>query len=293
MSEKPMPRDGFTGQDASQVLVALETSTRVGSVAVAVDGRVCAEVSLGVEGRQAAQLIPVLDRVMADLSLSARNLSGVIVGSGPGSFTGVRIGVATARGIAHPLDLPVWPHCSLEGAYHAALGSPAMIPPQVPTFNSDRVGAGDMNLVTDREQAPGSSSVPSSIPPLLVLFDARADRLYAAGWGGDTGSPTPFLAPTAITLGELAGLDLPPGVQACGSGAWCHREVLEDAGIQVLPAPLGEPTAAGLMLAHWAACRSGLPTPLSLAPGTVWAPNYLRPSQPERLAAIAGRTGPR
>jgi tRNA threonylcarbamoyl adenosine modification protein YeaZ len=261
----------------SEVLVALDTSNRIGSVAVAIDGRVLAEESLGVEGRQAAQLIPVLDRVLAAFSLSPRDLSGVIVGSGPGSFTGVRIGVATARGLAHALDIPVWPRCSLEGAYQRAVGQLVPEDSQDSTLTSDSVGASPPN---------------PNVPPLLVLFDARADRVYAAGWQSDAPAPVPFLAPSALTLGELPGLGLPAGTHACGSGASRHREALEAWGITVLPEPLGEPSASGLLRAHWAeTAANGGAAALPLAPGTLWAPDYLRPSQPERLAAAEGATG--
>jgi len=274
---------GAGGADvsASEVLVALDTSNRIGTVAVAVNGQILAEERLGVEGRQAAQLIPVLDRLIAALSLSPRNLSGVIVGSGPGSFTGVRIGVATARGLAHALDLPVWPRCSLEGAYQAALEQLGCQRPEVSTLTSDSVGV---------------SPAATPAPPLLILFDARADRVYAAGWWSDEGRLAPFLEPSALTLGDLPGLGLPAGTHAAGSGAWRHREVLEGWGITVLPEPLGEPSASGLLRAHWAdgasaGASAGRAAASPLAPGTLWAPDYLRPSQPERLAAAKGSPG--
>jgi hypothetical protein len=119
-----------------------------------------------------------------------------------------------------------------------------------------------------------------------VLFDARADRVYAGGWLVESQGYRPFLPPTALTLGDLDRHSLPEGVRLCGSGAERHAETLEEKGFTVFPAPLGAPSAAGLIGVHRATYPARRPRPLR--PGEVWTPDYLRPSQPERLAAASG-----
>jgi tRNA threonylcarbamoyladenosine biosynthesis protein TsaB len=268
------------------VWVAIDTSCRTGSLALAVNGAVKDSEILDVEGRQAAHLVPALERMLNRHSLVPPDLSAFLVGSGPGSFTGVRIGVATARGVGHALGIPVWPYGSLEGAYFSvllSLGLAPRRPREDPTATEDSVGVRS----PARTRGPGAPDSATAGPPILVLFDARADRVYGAGWMSDGVDDQPFLPPSAMTLGELDPRDFPKGVQLCGTGAQRHASVLRERGFNVLRAPLGAPSAVGLIGVHLATDPAFRPSPLM--PGEVWAPDYLRPSQPERLAAALGR----
>jgi tRNA threonylcarbamoyladenosine biosynthesis protein TsaB len=66
----------------------------------------------------AAELMPAVDRVMADAGLDYRDLDAVAVGVGPGAFTGLRIGVATARALAKSAGLELRPVSSLAALAH-------------------------------------------------------------------------------------------------------------------------------------------------------------------------------
>lgn len=78
--------------------VALETSSHESSVAVAKDGE-CRRASLS--GRaHASDLLPSLQRLLAELKAEASSVEAVMVGTGPGSYTGLRVGLATAHGLA-------------------------------------------------------------------------------------------------------------------------------------------------------------------------------------------------
>lgn len=95
--------------------LAIETATAVGSVAVGAPDEVTAELVLS--GRaHAAQLVPAIRDVLDTGGLTIADLAGIIVGDGPGSFTGLRIGLATAQGMlrAHPA-LGLWAAPSLVG----------------------------------------------------------------------------------------------------------------------------------------------------------------------------------
>ena len=71
------------------VLVALDTSGPVGSVAVARAGTVVSRTFLTSERGHAAAVVPALERSLLDAGASRSDIDGVVVGSGPGSFTGV------------------------------------------------------------------------------------------------------------------------------------------------------------------------------------------------------------
>ena len=83
----------------SRVVAALETSSRRGSVAVRV-GDEHAEEELASSRRHATDLVPTLDALLARLGARPADLSAVLVGTGPGSYTGTRVAVATALGIS-------------------------------------------------------------------------------------------------------------------------------------------------------------------------------------------------
>jgi tRNA threonylcarbamoyladenosine biosynthesis protein TsaB len=98
------------------VLVAIETATDVGSVAVGRDGLLAGEVVIGVRSRHAESLLPALDFLLATVRVGRDEIGAIVVGGGPGSFTGVRVAAATARGLAMGLRcrcsrtpaLPLW-----------------------------------------------------------------------------------------------------------------------------------------------------------------------------------------
>lgn len=81
------------------LVIALETSSRVASVAASLGDRTLVH-RLESERAHASDLMPALDRLVADLGAKPRDLVAVLVGTGPGSYTGLRVGIATALGLA-------------------------------------------------------------------------------------------------------------------------------------------------------------------------------------------------
>ncbi|MET0344039.1 MAG: tRNA (adenosine(37)-N6)-threonylcarbamoyltransferase complex dimerization subunit type 1 TsaB [Polyangiales bacterium] len=87
--------------------MALDTSTLVGTVAVLDGGTLRAEWSASVRASHGETLLPELARTLAQAGLTLGELDLFAVGLGPGSFTGVRIGVATAKGLALAGQKPI------------------------------------------------------------------------------------------------------------------------------------------------------------------------------------------
>lgn len=107
------------------ISLGISTSTERGSVALVKGGRVLAsEDWLHLEGH-AERLFAALDRVFAAAGVSRGGLGIVGCDIGPGSFTGVRVGVASAQGIALGLGLRMVPVLSFEAMAHAARRAPA------------------------------------------------------------------------------------------------------------------------------------------------------------------------
>ena len=93
-------------------LLAFETSTEACSVAVYVDGQV--HERFGIAPRRHTELaLPWADEVLAEAGIARSQLDAIAVGRGPGAFTGVRLAIAIAQGIALALDRPVLPVSTL------------------------------------------------------------------------------------------------------------------------------------------------------------------------------------
>ena len=88
-------------------VVGIDTSTFTGGIALIDNGQVVAEYSAYVTRRNSESLMGVLDEMLRDLGWEARDLEGVAVAVGPGSFTGTRIGVTMAKVLGYSLDIPI------------------------------------------------------------------------------------------------------------------------------------------------------------------------------------------
>ncbi len=105
------------------LILAIETSTQAGSIALveAPSGeelptgeKLLGEYLLDLPRTHSERLMPSIDRLLQDTSLSINRVQGIAISLGPGSFTGLRIGVAAAKGLAYALRIPVVGISTLE-----------------------------------------------------------------------------------------------------------------------------------------------------------------------------------
>lgn len=101
-------------------ILAFDTATRVATVALLGDG-----VVLGERCSQAKRVLFDGRELMTDADVGVSELGGIVVGTGPGSFTGVRIGIAAARGLALALSIPVAGVSTLDAL---RAGAPGAVP---------------------------------------------------------------------------------------------------------------------------------------------------------------------
>ena len=191
-------------------VLALDTTTRAGSVAVVDDGRVLVE-RTGDAARTHAERLPA--EVLAALTAAGLTLAGVdlfAVASGPGSFTGLRIGIATIQGFAFVSQKRVAPVSALRAlAEAAASGRPV----------GTRVGAW---MDAHRFE------VFSALYEIAALSDGEVAALREV--------EPPMVAPPADTLERWAALGLPSAV--CGDGATLYANLLGAAIVVVQTPPL-------------------------------------------------------
>lgn len=169
-------------------LLAIETSTEACSVALHHAGRVIDRSELAPR-RHAELVLPMADALLAEAGIVRRALDAIAVGRGPGAFTGVRLAVSIAQGMALGLDLPVVPISSL-----AALALDA----------------------------------PDDGAQILALIDARMGEVYAACYRRDAaGLPQP-LDEERVCAPERLRLPPGADWNVIGSGWNTYRRALEE-----------------------------------------------------------------
>ena len=100
--------------------LAFDTATSVATAALVRDGEV-----LGERASRAVRVLEDADELLREAGLEPSELGSVVVGTGPGSFTGLRMGLAAARGLAFALDVPVAGVSTLDAL---AAGAPGALP---------------------------------------------------------------------------------------------------------------------------------------------------------------------
>ena len=194
-------------------VLAIETSTPTGSIALVSQAKLFGEITIESPVSHGERILGTIDRVLSDAGLRMQDLAGIAVSAGPGSFTGLRVGMATAKGLveAHPLPLAA-----------------------VPTLEAL---AWNLPLVS---------------LPVCAILDAKKGEVYAAlfEWAAAEEGWKRILAEGSFTPDSLAlrlaeavpgkFLVLGDGVPACRDAL---AALLGDRAV-LAPAPAGQPRAA-------------------------------------------------
>ncbi len=129
-------------------VLAIETSTMLGGVAIADEKGLIAETRLNVKSTHSERLMATIDEQLRQSDMTLGDIDVFVVASGPGSFTGLRIGLSTAKGLCF------------------ATGKPLVMVPTLEAF---------------------ARSFPFSKHPVCVMLDARRGEVYAAVFQWDKG----------------------------------------------------------------------------------------------------------
>ena len=160
-------------------IVSIESSARPPSLAVR-NGEFEASQTLEEGRRHASDLLPALDLLLGEIRSNRDEIDAVIVGTGPGSYTGLRVGIATALGLAMGTAAALQAVPSVEALAHEAL-------------------------------EPGETGA--------TLLDARSEQLYFALYQRDTESVNTLAQPQTTTAEELPSLLPPDAVIICDQAA--------------------------------------------------------------------------
>ena len=89
------------------MILSIETSTEVCSVAIHNQELLIAEKESVEAYSHAERLAPLIEEILKDNNISRKELTAIAVSAGPGSYTGLRIGISTAKGLCYALDIPL------------------------------------------------------------------------------------------------------------------------------------------------------------------------------------------
>ena len=223
-------------------ILALESSAAAASVAVSVDGELIAQSFQRAGLTHSRTLMPMCRDLLANCGLTLEGMDVVAVAAGPGSFTGLRIGVAAAKGLAWPENKPcagvstleamAWPLAHLEG-------------------------------------------------DLCAVMDARRNQVYNARFQAGCGTLTRLCPDRALSLDELAEelRERKKTQILVGDGAGlCYNELTKRGlPVELAPSHLRWQSAWGVARAAEAMARAG-----GLVTAAALAPVYHRLSQAER-----------
>lgn len=148
-------------------MLGIESATPVAGVAVVYKGRVLAERMINNRKTHSGHLLPMIKAVIEEACITPGDIGGVAVSSGPGSFTGLRIGMSTAKTLAQVWRVPVVGVGTLDALAHPLAGLANLICP---------------------------------------VLNARKNEVYASVYDGSGGSLTKLAGPLAVKPGELADL---------------------------------------------------------------------------------------
>jgi tRNA threonylcarbamoyladenosine biosynthesis protein TsaB len=165
----------------SGAVLGIETATPRGSVALCSNGAVLGELSLTNPRSHSERLLPSVETLLKAASLTVKDLTAVSVSVGPGSFTGLRIGVAAAKGLAFSLGVPLFGIPTLEVL--AANASPGRGPAcavidarRGEVFAALFRSSGEKPVRVRRERIMTPAELAASLPPeTLVLGDLPAE----------------------------------------------------------------------------------------------------------------------
>jgi tRNA threonylcarbamoyladenosine biosynthesis protein TsaB len=208
------------------LLLSIESATRVMSVAILEGETLLAEISTFDERLHSERLLPAVDQLLRIADLSLDQIEAFAVSIGPGSFTGLRIGLATLKGLA------------------LGSGRPAVAVPSLAALTLAAAGA---------------------VGPVAALLDARREEVYAVCLEGPGEIGTPLIADAVFTAEELAAA-LPGsctvvvGEDAEGVASAAAERARE--GMVLLPAAFGRARAfhTGLLGARLLARGEGQPS---------------------------------
>lgn len=155
-------------------ILAFDTSSKALAVALVEDGDILGQVTLNIKKNHSITLMPTIDFLMAQVGLKPKDLDRIAVAKGPGSYTGLRIAVTTAKTLAYSLDIELVGVSSLQ-AMAKNLETPSLVVPLMDARRKNVYAGAYLNgesVITDRH---------TSFDDLVPLLQGRDEEIVFTG----------------------------------------------------------------------------------------------------------------
>lgn len=164
------------------LVLGIDTTTLVGSIGLIEEKSTLAEYTLNIKRTHSERLLPALSSLLKDAGVTIQDVDLISVSQGPGSFTGVRIGVTTANSLAQGAQKPLVGVCSLDVLAHNLVNVQGLVCPildarkqEVYTALYRGAGQGQLTKLLDYQAM--------SLEPLVEQIQERAEDIYFLGDG--------------------------------------------------------------------------------------------------------------
>jgi tRNA threonylcarbamoyladenosine biosynthesis protein TsaB len=215
--------------------LAIETSSRLGSVALAEDGTTLAQDAFPHGLEHAARMIPAIDALCRQLHWTGRDIREIYVSAGPGSFTGLRIGITLAKTLA-------W------------------------TTGAKLVAVPSVRVLAD--------NAPAEAKNIVIVLDAKRGQIFSASFARRGDDWVALLPAQLCTLRQMLAQS-PRPVHLLGEGIPFHRQFIADSEseVHITDESLWRPRASTVARLGWRMARNGEFTDaISLSPTYIRRP---------------------
>jgi tRNA threonylcarbamoyladenosine biosynthesis protein TsaB len=155
------------------LILGIDTTTLACSVALLRDDTILAELTLNIKKTHSERLMPLLDHMLQEAGVEREEIDAVAVAAGPGSFTGLRIGVSTARALAQCLQIPAVPVCTLDALAESILAPGTLICPLLDARRNQ------VYTALYHRQAEPPCTLETIIEPAPLALDELTEKLNA------------------------------------------------------------------------------------------------------------------
>ena len=245
-------------------ILGIDSSGMVASVAIVSDDVVIAEYTMNHKKTHSETLLPMIDEIVKTSEMKLEDLDAIAIASGPGSFTGLRIGAATAKGLALAIDKPIVPVKTCEGLAYNMWGADGLVCPIIDARRNQ--------VYTGLYQVQGNVEVvmeqtPMDIHELIEYINKAAHTVSSESiLSGNT---------------EISRLGDPLTVTFLGDGVPIYEETIwleTKVPCKMAPANMNRQRGASIAAYGAALYKEG-----KYINADDFAPDYLRKSQAERV----------
>jgi tRNA threonylcarbamoyl adenosine modification protein YeaZ len=181
------------------LVLAFDTATPAVTAALHDGGRVLAEHTTIDARRHGELLVPTIEHVLDEAGAALRDVTAIVAGSGPGPYTGLRVGLMTAQGLATTLGIPAYGICTLDAvAYGSGLAEPFLVATDARRKEVFWARYADMRTRLDGPFVDRPADVPVDGLPVV----GAGAGLYAEILGESDAPPYPYAGALAALAAE-------------------------------------------------------------------------------------------